>query len=197
VPGEQEVEDSAVGVLTDKMQESDYKTCPAMQEGVRKYLLTAYATQTQLNTWKISLESQKANERMACNQGANGDLFAGNWTPQKHFEKLTPTEWYYTYYKGSHYLHVLNDDASLKQDADLRIKAKIQVLYDGEGFYDFPLAFKPHQEVCDELSTPLMTPEVMSHWYAPVKPEQNVVPHPKSEPDPLLDEESGKSQKAE
>ncbi|MGZ3649867.1 MAG: hypothetical protein ACXVB9_01755 [Bdellovibrionota bacterium] len=190
LPGEPEVEDSAVGVLNDKLLEDDYTTCPGMQEGVRKFLLTTYATQPQLDKWGVkSLEKKKNEVRTACTAGYAPDLLNASWSPLKHFQDLHAGDPYIGWYSGSHFLHVANDEKSLKQDAEVRIKAKIHVLYDGEGFYTIPLTLKSVYQLCDELGTPFAVPNAASSTMSPKPP---IPTHFVPDPDPLSDKPANK-----
>jgi hypothetical protein len=186
LPNEPDVEDSVAGVLNDKLLGNEYHSCSAMQDGVRKYLLTAYATQPQLDKWGvITLEKKKAEARDSCVHGFAPDLLGGNYAPQRFFDRLNgPTDPFLSTW-GCHYLHVPLDDKALKYDAEIRIKAKIQVRHDGEGFYTSPVALKSTFQVCDELGTTFMgdNPAACMSCYAPKK----IPMHDTEGPDPLED----------
>lgn len=192
--GEQEMEDSAVGILNEKLQSKEYKTCEDMREGVRKHLLNAYSTAPELKKWGVSLEKVKESARAACRGGHQLQLIQGQgYTPWRHFEKLRGPEDDFLKSWNMHFLHVPLAEEQMKYDAELRYKAKLQVRYDGQGFYHTPLSYRSKQEVCDAVGAPEMMPSPDNGL---MKGYNNVVPAPrrKAEPDPLdEDDKSGET----
>lgn len=183
MPGEPNVEVSAVGVLNDKLLENPQQTCGEMQENVRKYLLTAYATQKQIDRFGLpTLAKKRAEVRDSCSRGLAPDLLGGNYAPQRFFDKLGPSPGdVFMQTWGCHYLHVPLDEKYLKYDAQIRIKAKIHVRHSGEGFYTDPVALKSTAQVCDELGVPLMVQNPAACMSCPA-PKMIPVHDPDSEP---------------